>query len=83
MTEYRLIMAVVIVLCGLGAVSAFWPVIDTIMCTAVIGAVALAGLINLARIGVRELRFWRDMRAFDRRDAALAALQAARQEVPR
>ncbi len=83
MTEYRLIMAVVIVLCGLGAASAFWPVIDAITTTAVIGAVALAGLVNLTRITVRELRFWRDMRAFDRRDAALAAARAAREQVLR
>jgi hypothetical protein len=82
MTEYRLIMTGIAVLCGLGAASAVWPVIDTVMTAGLLTLAGLAVTGYATREAVRELRFRRDMRALDARDASWAAERAARTEVP-
>lgn len=81
MTEYSRIMLALVTVCGLAAASAVWPVIDVVLTAALLtGAGALvAGY--LGRELWRELRFRRDMRALDARDAALAAARAVRAEV--
>ncbi|MBN9102317.1 MAG: hypothetical protein J0I49_30095 [Pseudonocardia sp.] len=72
MIEYRLIMAVLTMLCAIAPLTIFWPVIDVIMTSLVAGAV-LAGFLGYwFREAWRELRFRRDMRAFDVRDAERA-----------
>jgi hypothetical protein len=78
MTEYRLIMVAIVVLCGLGAASSIWPVIDAVMTAALLTLAGLTVAGYATREATRELRFRRDMRALDARDAA----RAARQEVP-
>jgi len=78
-TEYRLILAALVGLCALAPLTLVWPVLDTVLCALLLGAGA-AGLAGYwLREAARELRFRRDMRALDTRDAARAA---ARTEVP-
>ncbi len=79
MTEYRLILAVLIGLCALAPLTLLWPVLDTVLCALLWGTVAAGVAGYWLREAVRELRFRRDMRALDARDAAHAA---ARTEVP-
>ena len=72
MIEYRLIMAVLTMLCAIAPLTIFWPVIDVIMTSLVAGAVLDGFLGYWFREAWRELRFRRDMRAFDVRDAERA-----------
>lgn len=73
MIEYRLIMAVLTMLCAIAPLTIFWSVIDVIMTSLVVGAVAVGFLGYWFREASRELRFRREMRAFDARDAERAA----------
>lgn len=77
-TEFRPIMLGIGIVCGLAAASAMWPVIDVVMTA---GLLAILGLLVAGYLGrelVRELRFRRDMRALDRRDATRAAALVGR-----
>ncbi len=69
MTEYRLILAVLVGLCALAPLTLVLPVLDVVLCALLLGTVAggLAGY--WIREAARELRFRRDMRALDTRDA--------------
>jgi len=73
MIEYRLIMGVLTLLCAIAPLTILWPAIDVIMTSLVIGAVVAAFVGYWMLEAWRELRFRRDMRAFDARDAERAA----------
>lgn len=78
MSEYSRIMLALVTVCGLAAASAVWPVIDVVLTA---GLLTFAGGLVAGYLGRevwRELRFRRDMRALDARDAA----RGARVEVP-
>lgn len=79
MTEYRLILAVLVGLCALALLTLVWPVLDAVLCALLLGVGAAEVAGYWLREARGELRFRRDMRALDTRDAARAA---ARTEVP-
>ncbi len=76
--EIRLLMLGIGIVCGLAAASAVWPVIDVVMTVGLLGVLGLLVAGYLGRELVRELRFRRDMRALDRRDATCAAAVVGR-----
>lgn len=75
MTEYRLIMIGIVVVCGLGFTTSLWPVLDLVITSALAGALILAALLTVGREAVREIRFRREMRALDAENAAWRAAQ--------
>lgn len=71
--EMRPIMLGFGIVCALAAACSVWPALDawlTVLVLVVVGT-PVAGY--LTREALRELRFRRDMRALDRRDATRAA----------
>jgi len=76
--EYRLIMTGICVLCALAPAARIWPVIDLVITTALLTGIGLVLLVACAREAGREIRFRREMRALDARDAH--RLAAARTE---
>lgn len=77
MTEYRLILAVLVGPCALAPLTLVWPALDAVLCTVLIGAGAVGVAGYWLREAARELRFRRDMRALDSIPA-----RPARTEVP-
>lgn len=63
MTEYRVVMTAIGVLCALGAASSLWPVIDVVMTAALLGGLGLAALTAAARTVVGEILLRREIRA--------------------
>lgn len=62
-TDYRLIMMIVGVLCGVAAISGIWPAVERAVSAVVVGAlvgVAVAGCVAVVR---RELRIRRRLAA--------------------
>ncbi len=75
MTEYRLIMIGIVVVCGLGFATSLWPVLDLVISSALVGALVLGALLAGGREAVREIRFRREMRALDAGNAIRRAVQ--------
>jgi hypothetical protein len=73
-SDYRLIMTAVSVVCGLAVLCSVWPALDVWLTALLLGSLGVPVAGYLGREAVREMRFRRDMRALDRRDAARAAV---------
>lgn len=63
MTEYRLLMAAIGVLCTLGAASSLWPAIDVVIIAALLGGLGVAALTAAARAAFGEIQLRREIRA--------------------